>query len=598
MTDIHEASNDDAPMSRRTGGHADRDDKEFGRQLRQRRQRKGLSLKQFSRSVNCSPSFLSRVERGERRADEKFASLCDHELGADGALMILIPAPRPRHRKPADGSPGGVARPAPSRYGAQYDATLARGDALRAAGKMRTAQESYQVAFDLADRMPLAAAEAVVRMSRRWSDPGQQDHEAITRIRAALDSMAGDDSREATLVRLRLNAHLAKKLSFAVSQDTAAPRSALDEGTALAWRTLRELPDDAPQEAGCEVLIECRWALFDSVPATDLAARSAHIDRIALRTGSAHFQGESLVALAIDQMRSGHITAAKSTIQRHRLHAERTGSALARWHQGVFDTLLDLWRGNFGAAGDRLFGPTRATVEASEAELEISADTLGQTYQGQAYWLLREQGRIAEMLRSPMLGRMEGHEFAPIWRAGFTLAWCETENWITAADQLAAFAEETDQFRKLPASGWAVPTLVLFAEACSLLHAHPDYRGLAAGLAPAIDARLRGHDGEIALAGWPTVLIGAVARARGLLAFVAGDAATALGLLTLAERLVRTSPPQMARLRADRARVLLTRTGRQAGTVPPEASRLLAESLAAAERLGMARLVADVRALL
>jgi hypothetical protein len=593
-----------------------------------------MSLRDFAQRVNCSVSFLSRVERGERRADERFAALCDEELGANGELKILLPSPRSQRGQATGGGPQGLDRtlarpasplrpqedrrllsaaggalaadivalraspgPVPSGYGARYDALLASGDALRAAGKMRRAQDSYQAAFDLAEDLPRAAAEAVIRMSRRWSDPGQQDLEDIARIRAALDALAGDDSPEAALLRLRLRAHLAKKLSFSVSQDTAAPQSTLDEGTTLAWQTLRELPGDAPDEARCEILVECRWALYDSVPAPDLEARSRQIGDIALRMRSAHFQGEGLVALAIDQMRTGQMPAAQATIRRHRLHAELTGSALAHWLQGVFDTLLDLWRGNFGAAADRLFGPTRAAVEASEAELEISADTLGQTYQGQSYWLLREQGQIAQMLRSPMLGRMEGHEFAPIWRAAFTLAWCETGNWITAADGLAAFAEETGRFRELPPSGWAVPTLVLFAEACSLLHAHPDYRAMAADLAPAIDARLSGHDGEIALGGWPTVLIGPVARARGLLAFAAGDAATALELLALSERLVRTSPPQMARLRADRARILLTGAGRPDGTVPAEAARLLADSLAAAERLGMARLASDVRAL-
>jgi hypothetical protein len=68
-----------------------------------------------------------------------------------------------------------------------------------------------------------------MRLARRWSDPGQLDPEAIARIGGALGSIAGDNSREAALLRLRLQAHLAKKLSFAVSQDTVAPQSALDE---------------------------------------------------------------------------------------------------------------------------------------------------------------------------------------------------------------------------------------------------------------------------------------------------------------------------------------------------------------------------------
>jgi len=601
-------------MTENSGNQGDVGDaSDFGLQLRRYRESAKLSLAEFAQVMHYSPSYLSRIETGKRHASEEIAWECDRVLGAAGALGKLVTARRRADRGQDDrlgtmrlaGWPPAAERAdlradrvvAASGYGPEYDAKLADGDMWHAAGKMRMARQLYQAAFSLADQLPKAQAEAVIRMSRCWSDPGQQDREAIARIEAALGALAGDDSREAALLRLRLRAHQAKKLSLAVSQDTVHQWPALDQGAALARRTLAELPADAPDEARCEVLTECRWGLYESDSPAELASISARIEEVAARTGSAHFIGESLIALAVDQLRSGQLTSALATIWRHRMHAARAGSALARWQQCVLDTLLDLWRGNFGAAREWLFGEARAIVEASEAELEIAADTLGQTYLGQAFWLHREQGRMAELLSSPMLQRMQRHEFAPIWRAGLTLAWCEAGNWTDAADQLAAFADETSQFRDLPPSGWAVPTLVLFAEACSLLSAQPQCRGLASELAPAIDVRLAGHTGELALAGWPTVLVGPVARARALLAFVADDIATALDMLGHAERLARTSPPQMARLRADRARVLLSRPGRPDAGIAEEASGLLTGALAAAERLGMAQLAAEVSAL-
>jgi hypothetical protein len=248
------------------------------------------------------------------------------------------------------------------------------------------------VAVVVADA-PRAQAETVIRFARRWSDPGQVDREVIGMINAAQLALAGDGSREATLLRLRLNAHLAKKLSFAVSQDTA-PGSGPERGVALARRTLREIPADCPDEACTE------W----------------------------------------------------------------------------------------------IFGESQEIVATLEADMEIPADTLRQTRLGQAYWLLHEQA----------------------------------------------------------------------------------------------------HKAEMALAGWPTVIVGPVARARGLLALARGDDAGALECFRSAASMARTSRPHMARLRADRARALLLRPARETGE---EASMLLATSLAAAERLGMARLAADIRTL-
>lgn len=296
-------------------------------------------------------------------------------------------------------------------------------------------------------------------------------------------------------------------------------------------------------------------------------------------------------ALAVDQLRVGQIPSALATLERHRTYAGRHPSAMARWHQCIFDTLLDLWRGNFEACAEWIFGESQVIVAELEANMEIPADTLRQTRLGQAYWLLHEQGRMADLFTSGLASGMERYGYSPIWRAGMILALCETDRWTDAADQMVAFAEDTDGFRTLPPSGWAIPTLTLLAEACAGLAIHGHYLDELTGLTPLIDGALASHHAEIALAGWPTVLVGPVARARGLLALAAGDDARAVESFHHAARRGRTSPPLMARLRADRARALLLHPSHEARE---EAARLLATSLSAAKDLGMTRLASDI----
>jgi transcriptional regulator with XRE-family HTH domain len=59
----------------------------FGQILRQHREARGLSLRQLEGRVPYTFTFISQVERGERRAPEKLASVCDSELEAHGAII-------------------------------------------------------------------------------------------------------------------------------------------------------------------------------------------------------------------------------------------------------------------------------------------------------------------------------------------------------------------------------------------------------------------------------------------------------------------------------------------------------------------------------
>lgn len=63
---------------------------ELGAELRRRRHAAGLSLAHLASAVYCDRGFLSRIERGERRASANLVRRCDAVLEADGELIALL----------------------------------------------------------------------------------------------------------------------------------------------------------------------------------------------------------------------------------------------------------------------------------------------------------------------------------------------------------------------------------------------------------------------------------------------------------------------------------------------------------------------------
>ncbi|WP_314410999.1 helix-turn-helix domain-containing protein [Streptomyces sp. DSM 40484] len=600
------------------------EDNALGAELRRRRVAAGLSLSELAHKVHCSRSFLSRVETGQRRASVELAQLCDQVLEANGALTDLAaPSPDSLPRPARTGSGRRTARPAggghASRAGAQrrqeFDRLLRRGDLSHTTGDMREADRLYRAALHGAAEDPRAQAEAVIRMARRWSDPGQVDHELLHLIRNSLAELQADGGAEAVGLRLRLTAHLAKKVAMAVSEDTAAGRAGPEEGAGLAADTLsrlsaagrdsrdsrdsrdvREGRDVRDDEVRCEVLTECRWARYDFAPAADALALSQRLHAAAVRIDSPYFHGEALMALVIDQLRTGRVYSALATASQYRKYAADTRSVLVTWQRHTLDALLDLWHGRFDVAADWILGESPKYIEGLHTDLAVPADALRQTRLGQAFWLLREQGRMAELFTSDLAEDVERHAYFPIWRAGLALALCETGQHAEGADLLAGFAADTVAFSRFPPSGWAVPTLVVLAEVCAALDIQGGYEDRLRELLPGLRERLAPHDGQqIALAGWPTVLVGSTARARGLLALAAGEPQAALGHFRQGAVPARSSQPELARLRLAEARAL-----RGVGGPGNEdrARSLLREALRSARAYGMAQLAAQCGRLL
>jgi tetratricopeptide (TPR) repeat protein len=329
------------------------------------------------------------------------------------------------------------------------------------------------------------------------------------------------------------------------------------------------------------------------MPAPDALLLSEQLRDAAARHDSPYFRGEALMALAIDQLRNGKIFSALATANQYRKHAADTHSTLVVWQQRTLDALLDLWHGRFDAAADWVFRESLEFTEPLSADFAVPADNLRQTRLGQAYWLLRQQGRLAELFTSDLAGDVERHAYFPIWRAGLALALCETGQYAEGADLFLGCAADVELF---PPSGWAVPTLVILAEICAALDLEGGFEGELAQVVPALRTHLAPHDGEqIALAGWPTVLLGPTARACGLLALAAGEPETALEHFRQAEVPARSSQPELARLRLARARALRRAAGPGSGQ---HADRLLREALRGAEAYGMSWFGGQSQALL
>jgi hypothetical protein len=480
---------------------------------------------------------------------------------------------------------------------------LALGDALDQRGSVTEADREYQLAHDIADGRPVERAEALIRLARRWTDPGKIDWYLLHGLRDGIAALAGRDDETAVALRVRLTAHLARKSTLAIPVLGTEADEIRRSGIALARAALAQA-DALPPAAACEVLNESHWALYDYDPPAETVKLSRRLERASLLARSPYFQSQALMTLAIDQLRLGQVTSAQGTLLAH--ERTRPASHASQWMQLTMETVLDLWHGRFAAAENRLLTVAAPIVARAHAEGAQVADTLQQTWQGQVYWLRRERGERIRETDPEVFRQIEGHAFFAIWRVGLALTSCDEGDLPGAAGHVRALDEEYQAFAAFPPHGWTVSVAALLAETCLAMSpagwpgAREDPLG---GQLPQVIARLRAilgaHAGELVLAGWPSVLLGPAERYSGLLAMAAGDFEEALHLFDAASAVVTGAPPQAARLRADKARALIRLAQASGGrTGPAAAVRLLAEAGDTADRLGMRALAAQARELL
>lgn len=146
---------------------------------------------------------------------------------------------------------------------------LALGDALDQRGGVGAADREYQLAYDLAADRPRERAEALIRLARRWTDPGKIDWYLLRGLQEGIVGLADNpDDSETAALRLQLTAHLARKSTLAVPVVGTEADEIRREGVALARAALGQLRvlKELPPAVTCDVLNECRWALYDYDP--------------------------------------------------------------------------------------------------------------------------------------------------------------------------------------------------------------------------------------------------------------------------------------------------------------------------------------------
>jgi hypothetical protein len=571
-------------------------------------------------------AFLALTER-VRDKDDPDPSLpvriAGHALGADrdlpaeeaaSAFLAAARAERASSEAAETWARAGIARD-PADPGTRASLRLALGDALDQRGADTAADNEYQLAYDIAAGRPLDQAEALIRLARRWTDPGKIDWYLLSALSDGIAALTDEDfpereGRLAVALRMQLSAHLARKSTLAIPVVGTDADGIRRNGVRMA-RTALGQADRLPPAAACEVLNECRWALFDYDPPAETIKLSERLERESLMARSPYFQNAALMTLAIDQLRLGQVTDAQSTLLAH----ERTMPAThaSRWLQLTMETVLDLWHGRFAAAEARLFSVAAPIVARAHAERARVADTLQQTWQGQVFWLRREQGQRVRATEPEVFRQIEGHAFFAIWRVGLALASTDEDDLHAAAVHVRALDEDYHGFAAFPPHGWTVSVAALLAEAClemspfgrrggAVDQGTPDPLG---GLLPDIAGRLRTilarYAGEFVLAGWPSVLLGPAERYSGLLAMATGEHEEALHLFDAVADKVAGAAPQAARLQVNKARALINlgdRGGPGNAGGKAEAARLLAGAGATADRLGMRALAMEASELL
>jgi hypothetical protein len=469
----------------------------------------------------------------------------------------------------------------------RFELQIVHGDSRHDRADLRAAETAYRAAYAEAGSSLARRATAVVRMARRWSDPGRIDESLLQMLRSTRDALgraarSGVDETGYAELWLQVSSHLAHKSTMAVMGPGPEP----PPGVQLAHTALAALTPLTPPIVACEVLTECRWALLDYAAPARIRAISERMETVAAASGSDHFRGEALIAALVDHLRLGDVAAGRDVSERHRIHVTRTEHGLGHWLQVTFDTLFDLWDGDLDAAERRVFGPLLQAVQQDRS------DSLQQTWMGQVFWLRREQGRMSELLDYGIGRLAERRQYFPVWVAG--MAWLHgvVGQRTAAVDQLLALLAQTSDLERLPPHGWSVATLALIAETIDSLGPprSTDRLGLPA-LARRVDELLEPHTDELVLAGWPTVLLGPVRRARGLLALAAGDVDAAVQHFEDGIRTVG-APAQIAWLRHHQARALLARPSARRTA---RATELLAAALEVAEQKGMVALADATR---
>jgi class 3 adenylate cyclase len=448
-----------------------------------------------------------------------------------------------------------------ARYSRALPLMLARGDAEFKAATL-PARGTYLECARLARRENLPSL--MVAAALKYADSEVYLSSPSKTSVALLEETLAAVGEEETLDRCRLLSQLGKALLS--TGETGRGQEVLRQARPMAerlddWRSRYEIlvsdlmPNGAPPPSGAMVE-ERRRAL-------------ASIWGIAEQFGSI-LKVDALSRSGAGFLEIGDIDGFERAVRLQEEVALATRANFDKWIVSNENAMGCIVHGAFAEA-------ERASVEALEALSSHDVEFPLGVHGMQMFTIRREQGRLAEVV--PLVKRFvsENPDDA-VWRPGLMLI----------ASDLGFKAQAERSFEALAESGFALPldskrtvTLSYLAEVCARLGD--------AARAERIHELLLPYRDLAVVVPIHTICCGAAARYLGMLSTAMGDWSTAEGhfeaALALEERM--KAWPWLAHTRCEYAAVLLAR-GRPQDRV--RAGELRGMALAAADRLGMARL--------
>src|SRR6516225_2366539 len=431
-------------------------------------------------------------------------------------------------------------------------------------GMSPQAMSTYREALDKARRHGLATGLAAAAMG--FSDAQQMVHvpskEGIALIEEALRAVGSDEA----VLKCRLLGRLGRALLLVGELDRAA--KVTGEARIMAERL-------ADQDGLADILGNELMVMDLSAPSTAEFDRRRQSIRQFCQLSEAHgdvFHESYAAPLAGARfLEIGDLEDFQKVAQRFEEIANLTRAPNTLWHASCLRSMEAILHGEYPLA-------ERRAEEAVSSSPDIASGSVAGIYGMQMFTIRREQGRLAEI--APLVRRFvsEKPEEA-IWKPGLMLI----------ASDLGFHQQARTHFEVLAQSDFALPvdakrpiTLTYLAEVCAELGDSLRAEKLYELLLPYRDAAI--------LAPPCTLCCGAGGHYLGLLAATMSDWDSAERhfevSLALNERL--KAWPRLADTRFEYARMLLARD-RKADNVL--ASELRSMAIAAAERMGMRRLL-------
>jgi hypothetical protein len=440
------------------------------------------------------------------------------------------------------------------------DAQLHAGDSERARGVFADAARS---ARKLHDPHRLAQAALGTARGRPRSVLGAPDEGAIAVLEEALAALGAENSALHARVLSRLATEhywtLDRRRAGKLAREAESMAHHVGDADALASAlhaayVLEDHPDGLVRRA--ELAGEMR----------QLADR-CHDPRILL--SAQHFT-------LIEAIEQGDIVRADAALAGYVEGAVRLRHPMHRWHATMWTAMRHLLAGRFDET-------ERSVREAHAAGQHAQDPNVLQTVAVQLAHLRWEQGRTDEIL-APLRAAIDRDRAIPAWRAVLATAHAELDNREQAHELFESLA--LNDFEALPRDATWLGALALLAEICRYL----DDTSRAA----TIGQLLEPYADRVIIVGNARVCMGSASHYIGVLA-------AARGAYSDAERRFQASiavdtrlgaAARLARTKHAYAHVLLARN--EPGDAG-QARELLDEARAAAQELGMQRLLADLR---